>query len=310
MTYRLMLVLLLMLMPPVMPSTLAQDDDALTDEDLELIAYVSDSFTNLLQMSSVTIEGSLNFLTEFQSDEQSILQSVDSELMYNLLLEDARILALQMTSVQEAESRVEPGLDTTLNLSMELRFVDGVSYLRIYDLPLLLAIFLSDDWINLNEDDGYPPELEVFSSEQLDFLASIGGLGNYYTERTVTSIEERPEETLEDGTTTRVFSVEVDPTQAFSGLEETLRITLGLSEYSVGPVRFKYVILPTMTFNAVIWVDSATDLVAQVQVEWEIDSELESVDAPPADFHFVLSAILAYTDFNEEVEIIAPDLGE
>lgn len=303
------LLLLLILIHPVAPFVQALDDDPLTDEELELVNYVSYSYIQLLQMNSIHVDGmqAIEFLID--AGGVRITQSSLADMDVNLLLEDSQAVAYSILADQFVSVISEPGVSTDYNMSMELRLIDDVVYLRVYNLPLELRNFFPDGWINLNDGIETFPGMEVLRADQLIGMTRNTGLGNYYTRRTVLNIEELPEETLENGIATRVFAVEVDPVQAFRGYEDYWMNLLSLRAIGVTLYDFNHHILPAMTYNGIIRIDSETDLLAQSEVEMAMEAEVRLGNVP-VDLSITLQVSFDYSDFNEEVDIVVPNVGD
>lgn len=299
----LIVILILMTMPVVQAQ-----DDSLTDDELELVNYVSDSLNKLTALTSIYLEGTQVIEQDIRAQGQTILQTITQDMTGWVLLEDLVANAMDMTTLEGISASYDPGQDVDLGFSMDMRLLDGVLYMRVYDVPIELAGLYPDGWINFTEDGNLYQGFQLLNPEQLTNVAASTGMTNVYNENTVTSIEELESETLEDGTEVRVFSITLDAVAVFEDdATESMLSALNLESLGVDTDTLLNDMLANAEYLVTIRIDSETDLAAEIAILLNIDTEL-TLQGITLDFIQNMTADFSYSRFNEDVDISAPDL--
>lgn len=299
----LIVILILMTMPVVQAQ-----DDSLTDDELELVNYVSDSLNKLTALTSIYLEGTQVIEQDIRAQGQTILQTITQDMTGWVLLEDLVANAMDMTTLEGIAASYDPGQDVDLGFSMDMRLLDGVLYMRVYDVPVELAGLYPDGWINFTEDGNLYQGFQLLNPEQLTNVAASTGMTNVYNENTVTGIEELESETLDDGTEVRVFSITLDAVAVFEDdSTESMLSALNLDSLGVDTETLMNDMLANAEYFVTIRIDSETDLAAEIAILLNIDTEL-TLQGITLDFIQNMTADFSYSRFNEEFEISAPDL--
>ncbi len=299
-----LIVILILLTMPVVQA----QDDSLTDDELDLVNYVSDSLNKLTSMTSIYLEGTQIIEQDIRAQGQTILQTISQDMTGWVLLEDLVANAMDMTTLEGISASYDPGQDVDLAFSMDMRLLDGVLYMRVYDVPIELAGLYPDGWINFTEDGALYQGFQLLNPEQLTNVAASTGMTNIYNENTVTSIEELDSETLDDGTEVRVFSISLDAVAVFEDdSTESMLSALNLDSLGVDGDTLLNDMLANAEYLVTLRIDSETDLAAEVEVTLNIDTEL-TLQGITLDFIQNMTAAFNYSRFNEEFEISVPDL--
>ncbi|MEQ8675131.1 MAG: hypothetical protein RLP44_20505 [Aggregatilineales bacterium] len=305
----LMLILLLMLMLPVMPSTLAQDDDALTDEDLALIEYVSDSFDKLTAMNSVYTSGTGSASSNIRTERESFRLEGTVDFSGWTLFEDQVAYALNLNFSSESTMFLSAGQRFDMTILTTLRWVDDVLYMRMVDdaSETITPQSLLNDWIDLTNSDEI-----FFSSGNLPMLDLMlhAGMGNIYNETSISHINELPQEILDNGIEARVFSVELDAS-AVATDDSMIRVSEGfnINTIIVEELSLLEKLMEGATYTTTLWVNTDTDIVEQVETDLQY-ATVSDVGGNILEDESQSLYLLRYSHFNEAFEITAPDLDD
>ncbi len=300
-----LIVMMLMLCVMIVPQVVAQDDD-LSDEDLELVEYVDDAFNKVLTFDSTFMSGIQTIEQVIVAGGQEVTQNIVQDMSGWLTFSDMAPEGIDLTLVQTLEQIV--GLQVvTVDLSMDMRLVEEVLYVRVYDLaPELEAIF-PDGWVNVNEDAASVPGFELINPEQMTSGAT-SGIMLPFNEATVITIEELNREMLEDDSEARVFEIELDPL-ALLEFEE-MQAALGMfndDQLGVDMESLMQDMMAGATYTVQAWVDAEEHVLRRVEVTLAVDTQIDmlgqSMDLAQTTFNN-----LTYSDFNEPVEIELPEI--
>ena len=303
----LILLAVMMMLLSLMPSLQAQDD--LTDDELELVNYVSDSMNKLNAMNSVYTSGTQSVVQDIRAEGQTINQTITQDIMGWMLNEEMLPVAMDMTTVQSIETVSDPGQNVELELSMDMRFLDDVLYARVYDYSTLLDGLYPEGWVNLVEAGDLYQGFQLLNIDQLSNIAANTGIINIYNENTVQSIEELDTETLDDGTEVRVFSLELDVLAVLD--DETTASAMGALNFeSLGIDIDTFVedMMDSVSYVVTIKVNAETDIVMQIDVLMNIVAEI-TLQGISVDLIQDVISTFNYSRFNEEIEIVVPDLS-
>ena len=310
----LILLVVMMMLLSLMPAIQAQDDlteDDLTDEERDLIEYVSDAISKLNAMNSVYTSATQSIVQDIRAQGERINQTITQDITAWILNEGMLPVAMDATTIQSIATSSNPGQDVELELSMDMRLLDDVLYVRVYDYPAQLNGFYPDGWVNLIEAGDRYQGFQLLNVEQLSNVAANSGIANIYNENTVLGIEELETETLEDGTDVRVFSVELDALAVMQ--DETTASAMSILNFeSLGiddVEAFMEDMMDSVSYVVTIQVDAETDIVLQTEVLMNMVAEI-TIQGISVDLIQDVTSTYTYSRFNEEIEIIVPDLSD
>ena len=277
----------------------AQDD--FSEEELDAIAVVADAYDKMAALETVYTDGTQNLVQEVsaagQSLEITLLQEIFGPSIFD---EDAPAAAL--TIVQESTFS-----GISIEMTMEMIQVDDDLWVRISDVTDAYASQYPEGWVNLIENPTGVPGMELFN---IDSMTSMTNTGLQYpiTEDTVATIEELDDFEEIDGIETRAFAVTLDTlalleTEAFDALSGMMNAdALGMDVNDMMTQMFE-----NAFFDLVIWVGVDDGLVHRTDMILDIDAALSVPGAGSVNLVQSLEASFTYTEFDDPVEIVAPE---
>ena len=297
--------LFIMLLLSVAIGGVAAQEDTLGDEDLELIEYVGEAFTNMAELETVATEAEQTIDQTIEAAGQTITQVIDQTVTGVTIFGDD--LALESTVVQEITT-VAGFQNVTLDMTMDMVAVDDALWVQVRDVSAIVANQFPNGWVDLSEDPMAIPGMELFDLDQM-MQQTNSGLNYPITPEAVSSIAEIDEAEIDDQTM-RVFEILID-WQGFINSEqfETMR-----SMFNPGGVDGVDVdAMMNQMFNGanielVVYIGADDQLVHQVDIVMNIAAEIEGMIPGVATVDMVqdLTGSYRYFDFNEDAEITAP----
>jgi len=192
-------------------------------------------------------------------------------------------------------------------MKMDMTIVDGIVYVQVYDTTGNLVGQFPEGWVNVSENPSAIPGMNLLNIEQLaDMIRPVA----YALDKdTVNSISEQPRETL-DGQEMRVFTLVLNS----KGLSESstfkqVASAFNSSALGVDAEQLINDMLKGATLDIRIWIGAEDNMLHKTSATLRIDANL-SVSGQNLNLKQTSEGEFTFTNFNEPVEILAPELSE
>lgn len=278
----------------------AQDDD-------EIIDFVAEAMGNITQQESVFVISETVIAQDISMAglplpiEMTITQSTEVVNIYD----DSELIAMQGTNSQSTEA---PGFETFIpggDLIIEMILVDEEFYMRVDDVDNAFGGIYPEGWVtadSLSATRGI--DFTSFFTSAIAFESQYG-----FNEDVILSIEELDGEEIND-MAMRVFALEYDIAGLMEG--DALANILGgagmdLSALGVDMNEMMQDMLDSMNISMTLWISEDDGLPYQIEMITTMEMEM-TVTGQTMELIQDITQTTTYNDYNEPVEITAPDL--
>lgn len=293
-------------------SVVAQDDD-------ELLDYIFEALTQINQQSSVQLSTEQVIAMEMNIGLPltiNMTSNIDAAVIY----EDGEVIAMQGISSQMTELP-ELGLGDLLpntDATVEVIQVDDETYFRIIEGGNMLGTAVPEGWITADEffNFGIPVTLNDDFIDFTDF-GDMDDMSSDMTTEFIDSITELDNEEL-NGVDVRVFAIELNldmllESELFAealgsvGLEDAGLDDAGLGDLGMDFETMMGDLLENLTFSVIVRIGADDNLPYQTEVVVMMDADIDMM-GQAVNMVIDMTQTTTYSDYNEPVEITAPDL--
>lgn len=284
------------------PLTAFAQDDGLSAEEVELIAYVQSAYENLLEVDTYRASGKQTITQTISLSgvtvDQDITQNMETQVRTDEQGTDSYAYVEQSTTSTSPQTG-----STSLALTLETILIDGEFYLRYTGLDETTASLLPKGWAKAED----VPGMEMLN---LDALAELNGTDQLQlfqlAEKKVASIIELDPQEIE-GISVRVFQI-VWQQDAFNDIAGGN--LMDMSSLGVDTEQFLLDLYTSSVYEQILMINAETNLPYRV----EFQMVTENLDLSVQGMTMTLSQTSVNTTtlsgFNEPVEIEVPTLGE
>lgn len=277
-------------------------DDGLSADEVELIAYVQSAYENLLEVDTYRTSGKQTITQTISLSgvtvDQDITQNMETQVRTDEQGTDSYAYVEQSTTSTSPQTG-----STSLALTLETILIDGEFYLRYTGLDETTASLLPKGWAKAED----VPGMEMLN---LDALAELNGtdqlqLFQLAEEKVASIIELDPQEI--EGISVRVFQI-VWQQDAFNDIAGGN--LMDMSSLGVDTEQFLLDLYTSSVYEQILMINAETNLPYRV----EFQMVTENLDLSVQGMTMTLSQTSVNTTtlsgFNEPVEIEVPTLGE
>jgi hypothetical protein len=287
--------------------------EALTETELEWLAYVQTAMNNTVSVESYTASGSMSMSQQIVPSQDAqgmteINQIIDQTMNGQIAISAAGDIAVNIT-IDQSINMTMPGIpETNITQTLDIIVVDKTLYMRFSNLSAELANVFPEGWVNLNDDpDAFPGSNVIVADQYTEALQA--NLALNLTEDLVLNITER-EETELAGQKLRVFEVEINAPALFA--TDTMGTALSMFDFSAFGVDVEdaqAVFGEKMQMTLILHIGVDDELVhyqeSYVKIV-EVDMSKMLNQTAPVYLSQEITTIITYTDFNAPVSIAAP----
>lgn len=301
---KLFMILLVVLL--VVPLTLTAQNDALTDDQVEQVDYVADSFAKLLGLNGVRMEGTQVIDQELIVTGQSITQRIEQDMVGTVSYENREPVAVDMTLLQSTSQFVPGQGITDTELTMDIRAVQDGLYVRVRDVSMNLLGVYPSGWVNLNEED--VPAFDLLNPDALLENTLNPQFQIPLTSEEVLDITEAA--VVVDDVDLRFFTLMFDPQAIVES--EMVQGSLGIfdgEQLGIDMNDLLQQMAAGMTYTMDVWIDPVNDFIYQMDITMFIDAEITLL-GETFDLIQTMTNSLRYTDFDTVFEIEVPETSD
>jgi hypothetical protein len=282
--------------------TFAQQDDE------DLLAYVVAAYDNMVEIETMTITATQLIDQTLEVDGITVTQTVEQKM--DGLIRYSEDPAVEMTLVQSFLT--QSGFETIeVDLTMDMIQVDETFYMRFYDVSDDFANVYPEGWVNVTDNPGDMPGMELLNVEQLTSMMNTT-LQYPINADTVSSVEEIEDaeaiEAIEDvEMRTFVLEIDMEALQEADELEDIAGMfNAGTTGVDVDAMMSQMFDGATMTLE--IWIGTDDQLIHRIDMIMNTDAEIEGMipGMGAVDMVQTLTGTYTYSNFDESFEIEAP----
>lgn len=280
----------------------ARQDDGLSAEELESIAYVQSAYENLLEVDTYRASGKQTITQTISLSgitvDQDIAQNMETQVRIDEQGTDSYAYIEQSTTSTSPQSG-----STALSLTLETILIDGEFYLRYSGLDESTASLLPEGWAKAED----VPGMEMLN---LDALAELNGTDQLQlfllSEEKVASIMELDPQEI-DGMPMRVFQI-VWQQDAFNDIAGGN--LMDMSSLGVDTEQFLLDLYNNSDYEQILMINTETNLPYRVEFQMVTENLELSVQGTTMTLSQTSINTTTLNGFNEPVEIEVPTLGE
>lgn len=274
----------------------AQSDSDITIDDIE------NTFANVFKNESVRVEGVTQIDQTIEVSGTTVIQSITQEITGEMAFE-AGVMTGMTSAITQTLASNSMGLLSEGGMLMELIYVDEVVYMHVSDTSGILAGSFPEGWINLMND---ADSVEGLALLNMDTLLDTFSQPLMYplNEETVLSFEmvEVAEE-LEFAEGTVAYLLEIDTEAAFASGTFADMFT-GFAQYGIDMDELLNQMMEGAELQVAVYLLDGQLIGLESVIIF--DTEIK-ISGQTMSLMQTATSVQKYTDFNFELEIVAPE---
>jgi len=290
--------LLLVIFALSLPAFAQQDDE-------DLLAYVVAAYDNMVEIETMATTSTQFIDQTIEADGVTVVQTIEQTI--DGLLRYGEDPAAEMTLVQSLLT--QSGSQTIeVDLTMDMIQADETFYVRIYDVSDDFATFYPAGWVNITDNPGDMPGMEMLNVEQFTDMVDTA-LQYPINADTISSVEEIEDAEAIEDVETRTFALEID----LEALQESDEFSDIAGMFNAGAAGVDIDAMMSQMFDGAtmtmeVWIGTDDQLIYRVDMVMNIDAEIEGMIAGVGvvDMVQTLTGTYTYSNFDQRFEVEAP----